>query len=173
VIGNDIVDLKKARVESNIFRSRYLEKICSQSEIDLIYKSLVPIATFWRIWTMKESAYKAFQRKFKTKMLFNPFAFECYLENSTAGVVKLKKQKLLTATIQTSDFIYSEVTSTRASRSFFGATSDFLDQIKLEYDLCCVPELCKTREGVPFLKLPSEMLDFSKTHHGSFQVFQY
>ena len=173
MIGNDIVDLKKAKVESNIFRTRYLEKICSQSEIDLITKSLDPPTAFWRIWTMKESAYKAFQRRFKTPMLFNPFAFECNLINSTSGTVEFKNQKVITETVQTLNFIYSEVKSSEANRSFFGSTCDFLYQIKQEYDLSYVPIFCKTRQGVPFIKCCSKRLEVSKTHHGSFQVFQY
>lgn len=173
MIGNDIVDLNKANQDSNIFRPRYLEKVCSPEEIELVFSSSNAITTFWRIWTMKESAYKAFQRKFQFKTVFNPFAFVCQFEDSDSGKVSFKAHQLFTKTIQTEEFIYSEVTNSRAKQRFFGSASDFLQKLKPELNLQSHPELTKTREGLPVLNLPNKTLAISKTHHGNFQAFQY
>jgi hypothetical protein len=173
VIGNDIVDLKKARVESNIFRARYLNKVCSQPEIEWIYESRDLFTAFWKIWTMKECAYKAIQRDFKTPMLFNPFAYECNHENSFFGIVKFKEIVLFTRTFETSDYIYSEITSSQKTQRFFGTLEGFLNQLKKEYSLSSEPKFHKTKEGAPLITFPSKTIEVSKTHHGSFQVFQY
>ncbi|WP_019038105.1 4'-phosphopantetheinyl transferase family protein [Psychroflexus tropicus] len=173
MIGNDIVDLAKAREESNVFRPRYLEKICKDTEISIVKSSLYPVETFWRIWTMKESAYKAWQRNLKTIPAFNPLAFKCELKNSKEGVVYHKSSLLSTKTTQTADFIYSEVISTKGNRCFFGSNEEFLDLIKLQYTLNSVPELNKTNLGLPFLIINNKLLEVSKTHHGKYQVFQY
>lgn len=59
MIGNDIVDLEKARLESNWRRPRYLDKICTASEQQLIMEAQNPASMLWLMWTMKEAAYKA------------------------------------------------------------------------------------------------------------------
>lgn len=173
MIGNDIVDLAKAKQESNIFRPRYLEKVCSSEEIDLVVSNSNSINLFWRIWTMKESAYKAFQRQLKFKPVFNPFAFTCQLVDSEFGKVSYQGQKISIKTIQTKNFVYSEVMSSEAKQNFFGSTSAFLLNIKALRNLQSIPELSKTKEHLPELKLAFGTIPFSKTHHGKYQVFQY
>ena len=72
MIGNDIVDLKKAKTDSNIFRPRYMHKVLSQNEQNLVLSSPNPEEEFWRLWTMKEIAYKPFQRK----LIFKPVSIQ-------------------------------------------------------------------------------------------------
>lgn len=172
MIGNDIVDLVKAKEESDIFRPRYLEKICSSDEINLVLSSSNSIHTFWRIWTMKESAYKAFQRKLGFKTVFNPFAFICQFKDSEFGKVSYYDCQLSTKTIQTKDFIYSEVINSEENQRFFGTTINFLIKLKAELNLQSLPEISR-KEGMPVLKFFDKTLPFSKTHHGNFQAFQY
>ena len=59
MIGNDIVDLEKARLESNWRRPGYLDKICTAPEQELILEARNPSLMLWLLWTMKEAAYKA------------------------------------------------------------------------------------------------------------------
>lgn len=171
--GNDIVDLAKAKKESDIFRPRYLEKVCSTDEVDLVLSSNHKFNTFWRIWTMKESAYKAFQRELGFKTIFNPFAFTCQFKDAEFGNVSFQDQKIITKTIQTENFMYSEVMNSVAQHRFFGSTSDFLLKLKSDFNLLSLPELTTTKEGLPILKLLNKSLPLSKTHHGKFQAFQY
>lgn len=173
MIGNDIVDLAKAKEESNIFRPRYLEKICNAEEIELVLSHLKPIDTFWRIWTMKESAYKAFQRKFNFKTFFNPLVFRCEFVDPELGNVVFNNHQLSTKTIQTPEFVYTEVVGFQSKQRFFGNTSDLLMKLKTELNLKSLPEFTTSLEGLPVLNLLQKTLPISKTHHGNFQVFQY
>ncbi|MBZ9651168.1 4'-phosphopantetheinyl transferase family protein [Psychroflexus montanilacus] len=173
MIGNDIVDLAKADRESNIFRLRFLEKICSQEEIKLILSNQNSTHLYWRIWSMKESAYKAFQRKCKFETAFNPFAFSCQLYDSQNGRVCFKNESVSVQTIHTDEFIYSEIKDNVHKNCFFGSTSDFMDHLKDKLKLNSIPEFQKTKEGLPFVNLSSQILEVSKTHHGNFQAFQY
>lgn len=173
MIGNDIVDLAKAKQESGIFRPRYLEKICSTEEINLILSAAEPIRCFWRIWTMKESAYKAVQRQFNLKPAFNPFAFACLFQDSEFGTVDFRVHQLSTKTIKTDDYVYSEIIDNEIKQQFFGASSDILLMLKNELNLQSLPEFSKTKQGLPILNLADKTLSVSKTHHGRFQAFQY
>jgi phosphopantetheinyl transferase (holo-ACP synthase) len=173
VIGNDIVDLAKAKEDSDIYRPRFFEKICSQEEIDLILSNHDSWLTFWRVWTMKETAYKAFQRKLNFKTIFNPFAFTCKFVDSEYGSVYFNGDHASVQTLQTDNYMYSEVTNIREHRRFFGTTLCFLEYIKKEQGLKYLPEILKDKYGLPGLKLGDYILPISKTHHGSFQVFQY
>ena len=172
MIGNDIVDLDKAKQDSDIFRPRYLEKICTKEEIELVLSSYNPIYTFWRLWTMKESVYKAFQRKFGFKPVFNPFAFMCRFDDSDVGNVSYHGHQVSTKSIQHEDYMYSEVLNSEGNKRYFGTTTDFLLNLKTEFNLKSLPEIRKIA-GMPNLLLLDEILPLSKTHHGKFQAFQY
>lgn len=58
MIGNDIVDLRQARQESNWRRPRYLEKIFTKEELQLIATADDPGTMVWLLWSCKEAAYK-------------------------------------------------------------------------------------------------------------------
>jgi phosphopantetheinyl transferase (holo-ACP synthase) len=58
MIGNDIVDLDIVLKENKASNLRYLNKICTENEIKTIQGSIDPNITLWRIWTIKEAAYK-------------------------------------------------------------------------------------------------------------------
>lgn len=174
MIGNDIVDLVKAKEESNIFRPRYLEKVCTQDEINVIKSSSDSIISFWRIWTMKESAYKAFQRKFGFKTKFNPTAFSCEIGSNDYGKVRYQDESIPTKTIQAEDFMYSEVIDdSETNKRFFGTTSEFLNCLKNKHSLGYFPKIYKSTAGFPIINLGFKICKISKTHHGNFQAFQY
>ncbi|SDG53393.1 4'-phosphopantetheinyl transferase family protein [Psychroflexus sediminis] len=173
MIGNDIVDLAKAKEESNIFRPRYLQKVSSPEEIERILSATDPVKCFWRMWTMKESAYKAFQRQFDLKPVFNPFAFTCLFEDSEFGTVDFRDHQLAIKTLQTEDFVYSEVLDNEHNHNFFGGSCDFLLKVKNQLNLPSLPKFTKTELGLPVLSLADKISPVSKTHHGKFQAFQY
>jgi phosphopantetheinyl transferase len=58
VIGNDIVDLRQARRESNWQRPRYLSKLFSEQEREWIARSRIPDMLVWMFWSSKEAVYK-------------------------------------------------------------------------------------------------------------------
>ncbi|MCO4822358.1 MAG: 4-phosphopantetheinyl transferase family protein [Flavobacteriaceae bacterium] len=86
MIGNDIVDLKQARIDSNWKRKGFLEKIFTQNEQVLIFSSANQHQTVWLLWSMKEAAYKIYMRQFGNRF-FNPTRLECNIETKTKGHV--------------------------------------------------------------------------------------
>jgi phosphopantetheinyl transferase (holo-ACP synthase) len=88
MIGNDIVDISLASTQSNWRRTGFLEKLFSKSEIDLVMRDECPTIMVWRLWSMKESAYKANYRLDKVRK-FNPKQLECKLIDDQLGEVKI------------------------------------------------------------------------------------
>jgi phosphopantetheinyl transferase (holo-ACP synthase) len=60
LIGNDIIDLSLAKIESNWQRRGFLEKQFSATEQQLILGATNSFILVWRFWSMKEAAYKVF-----------------------------------------------------------------------------------------------------------------
>lgn len=58
MIGNDIVDLRQARRESNWQRPRYLNKLFTEQEQEWIARAREPEVLIWLFWSSKEAAYK-------------------------------------------------------------------------------------------------------------------
>ncbi len=58
MIGNDIVDLALASLQSNWRRAGYLNKLFTQKEQDYILQAPNPDVMVWTLWTMKEAVYK-------------------------------------------------------------------------------------------------------------------
>ncbi|RZJ75001.1 MAG: 4-phosphopantetheinyl transferase family protein [Flavobacterium sp.] len=63
MIGNDVVDLASARIESNWQRKGFLQKVFSAEEQQLIAASANPETMVWILWSMKEAAYKIYNRE--------------------------------------------------------------------------------------------------------------
>lgn len=76
MVGNDIVDLKFAKTESNWKRPRFLEKIFTKKERAYILRSEDPTFAVWLLWSMKESVYKIVSRK-ENRRFFSPKKFMC------------------------------------------------------------------------------------------------
>ena len=87
MIGNDIVDLSAAKSASRALDDRYLGKICTVEEQRTIRESASPLQTLWRIWSMKESAYKIYQRTHR-RQFYTPSKFECQCISAEQGLVR-------------------------------------------------------------------------------------
>jgi phosphopantetheinyl transferase (holo-ACP synthase) len=90
VIGNDVVDIEQAEKESNWQRRGFLDKLFTTREQDFILSSANPGQTVWVLWSMKESAYKIYNRETGIRA-FMPKRLECYIEvnekNTCSGIV--------------------------------------------------------------------------------------
>lgn len=86
MIGNDIVDLRIVLPENNAANIQYLQKICTDKEIALINAASIPNIMLWRIWTMKEAAYKIASKKADFR-LFNPKKFNTEIINDSEGKI--------------------------------------------------------------------------------------
>jgi len=62
MIGNDIVDLRFAKKESNWQRLHFLQKVFTKEEQHFIHTSSDKDAAVWLLWTGKESVYKIISR---------------------------------------------------------------------------------------------------------------
>ncbi|MCX2474757.1 4'-phosphopantetheinyl transferase superfamily protein [Pedobacter sp. MC2016-05] len=110
MLGNDIVDLKFAKLHYNWRRKGYLNKIFSARELELINSSKSEDTMVWVLWSMKEAAYKCYNR-LTSERLFNPQAFECALfgscNNSASGVVKRSGQSFFTKTEISKNYVHT------------------------------------------------------------------
>ena len=107
MIGNDIVDLNLAKKQSNWKRKGFLEKVYSSNEQAMILASSAPDILVWRLWSMKESAYKARIRVHKCVQL-NPKTFNCQILSEEKGIVKCKGEIYHTVSEINEDFVYTQ-----------------------------------------------------------------
>ncbi|MBG6234282.1 phosphopantetheinyl transferase (holo-ACP synthase) [Pedobacter sp. CAN_A7] len=76
MIGNDIVDLRTAKQESNWQRKGYLQKVFTPAEQKLILESASPDILVWLFWSMKEAAYKIYSKEMDIRN-YAPTSLEC------------------------------------------------------------------------------------------------
>lgn len=99
LVGNDLVDLKQAALESNWQRKGYLAKLYTKEEQDLILNAVAPFSMLWLLWTMKEASYKIVNRLTGIRS-YNPLDFTCnnLVTNNieTTGRVNYKGDELVT-----------------------------------------------------------------------------
>lgn len=112
-----------------------MEKLFVASEIDYIQKSTNPLKTFWQLWSVKESAYKAWQCEAGKKPVFNPIAFRCHKKGESHFSVNKKHFKCEVEVRTTSNYIYAAVVSDRErmSSKIFQSSSEyqnFISQLK-------------------------------------------
>jgi phosphopantetheinyl transferase (holo-ACP synthase) len=62
VIGNDVIDISAAGRDSNWQRKGFIEKLFTATERQLIHAGANPELMVWILWSMKEAAYKAYNR---------------------------------------------------------------------------------------------------------------
>lgn len=87
MIGNDIVDLKLAQIQSNWKRKGYLDKIFTKNEQLFILNSENPDVMIWNLWSRKEASYKIYNR-ITGNRIYNPIQFECFDSEQSIGTVK-------------------------------------------------------------------------------------
>ena len=104
--GNDIVDRKAAAVESNWKRKGFLEKIFTLQEQQYIHEAALPEEMVWKLWSMKESAYKIYTRQYGGKF-FAPQKFTCTILTRSTGKVDINNISYYTTTIFAKNYIYS------------------------------------------------------------------
>jgi phosphopantetheinyl transferase (holo-ACP synthase) len=183
MVGNDIVDLREANKTPNWQHPRFLSKLFTELEQDLINNSDNPFVRIWRLWSMKEAAYKLFTQN-NTGRFFNPKGFECALEN-TFGTVKFKNFKCFVESKVTSNFIISEAKAIQENFKSkivsLSSNSPKLQSKELKQNLFehmantinsnAKLQLTYTRFGVPLLEVEGELHHISLTHHGRFGAF--
>ena len=106
MVGNDVVDLEEAKRTSNWERPRYLEKLFTSKEQQLIHNATNSFSMVWRLWSMKEAAYKLYTQ-LNPSRFYNPKGFECDISDLN-GIVKFKDFECNVKTQIASKYILSE-----------------------------------------------------------------
>ena len=117
MIGNDIIDLSLAKTESNWKRRGFLEKQFSANEQHFILNAPNSFEMVWRLWSMKEAAYKIFTQQHSVRF-FAPKKFECKLMLGLKGVVCYKNQKFYTTSIVNQQYIFTKAGLIKETSSY-------------------------------------------------------
>ncbi|HEY0091880.1 MAG TPA: 4'-phosphopantetheinyl transferase superfamily protein [Flavobacterium sp.] len=158
MIGNDIIDLQLAAVESNWTRKGFLEKIFNPSEIEIIFLADNHFLMVWILWSMKESAYKIYNRK-TGRRSFNPKYFLCSLNKNTLhGTVVFEEKMCYTKTVVSIDLI-DTICSDIANDFVNINTAPSEKLIRLN--------------GKPFVQIDDDLLPASLSQHGRFKKAIY
>ena len=186
MIGNDIVDLELAAVQSNWRRKGFLHKVFTDSERELIASSENQDLFVWLLWSMKEAAYKAHQRRFSLPRRLDFKFQECTsigaLKEVSEGVVTVGRNRYHTWTRITSVSLHTiavEGPGFSFKKGFFqlpssGARANLLRQIsegkKLALDQLSIEKNCA---GIPYISYKNQWLPlpFSLSAHGRFSGF--
>ncbi|WP_179009378.1 4'-phosphopantetheinyl transferase superfamily protein [Winogradskyella forsetii] len=184
MVGNDIVDLEEAKRASNWQRPRFLNKLFAPKEQQLIHSSENPFFMVWRLWSMKEAAYKLYTQQNPSRF-YNPKGFECQIKNEE-GSVRFKDFDCLIKTQITSKYILSEarlldfkmtskvidfeernpniqseVTKAALLNEFSKTYQISVDDLKIE----------KSEFGIPTVVFNTEKFQVSWSHHGGFGAY--
>ncbi len=186
MIGNDIVDLECAKHNSRWREQRFLDKLFSAIEQDFILSDGNRFQNIWRLWSMKESAYKIISRG-DGIIRFNPKDFTCLIMNTTQAHVRFENTTVPTLTETHPDFIQTTafLKPDWISEVVQLVHSDFKSQHKQSYQHAIkayailknvsqnMVEIIKNRLGVPQFYINGSLQPehLSLTHHGHFGAF--
>ena len=110
MIGNDVIDLVQSRIESNWQRKGFIEKLFTAEEQQYIKDYDKPETMVWLLWSMKEAAYKIYNRQTKIRE-FCPKKLSCSLDfidcNLALGKVICNENKYYTKSIFSLESIHT------------------------------------------------------------------
>jgi phosphopantetheinyl transferase (holo-ACP synthase) len=150
MIGNDVVDLVLAKKESNWKRKGFLNKLFTAFEQELIFNAINQDEMVWMLWSIKESAYKAYQRTNYNEG-FYPIKIEIIQINSkNESIIQLFETLFYGITSIDKDFIKTIVVLNK---------SDFN---KIQY--LNTSKYIKNKKGLP-IELETNK-PISVSHHG-------
>jgi len=188
MIGNDIVDLEIANVQSDWQRKGFLDKIFTKNEQVMIEGSKNPFQLVWLLWSMKESAYKCHSQKGKTRF-FAPKKLECELTSENEGLVLINNECYDTNSRISSNYILTAASNTHhamVEQDFFklkeityAASSNAVHHklkkaisksMKVSIDALSIK---KNALGIPKLYQNEKQLQvsFSMSHHGNYGAY--
>lgn len=188
--GNDIVDIASAAAESNWKRKGFLEKLFTKQEQNYIHAAVVPAEMVWKLWSMKESAYKIYIRQYGGRF-FAPLKFNCTILNKSKGTVNINNATYLTTTTLTKKYIYSIAKLIEANDTLIANHCLYINEkdcsnhqqfiykkiIKYFAAITGISKkgliVIKDQTDMPFLFCESNKLKMpvSITHHGNYAAF--
>ena len=181
MIGNDVIDLSLAKTQSNWQRKGFLKKLFSNDEQQLILEALNSFEMVWRLWSMKEAAYKIFTQQHSVRF-FAPKKFECKLMLDLKGLVCYKNQKFYTTSIVNQQYIFTKAGLTKEKNSYseMGSPDQIDTMIKDKLNLLTGVKISgikqkKSKNGAPSYYNKSTLLtsSCSISHHGKYGVYSF
>jgi phosphopantetheinyl transferase (holo-ACP synthase) len=188
MIGNDIIDISVTKRKTDWKRRGFIDKIFSAEEQNIIGEAADPFLKVWRLWSIKEAAYKLNMRYDMSRKL-NPSKINCELYNHHAAVVYIKERKYYAYTLMSHDYIYSYATENEDNKSqhyiikkndvetndqITSCRTSLISEIskKLNVDKNEI-DIRKTENGQPHVfHLNNKInLNISLTHHGLFSAY--
>ncbi len=127
LLGNDIIDWETAKPQTHKLRQRSLEKLFNLKEIQYIKSQQDPMLAYWQLWSVKESAYKAWQRLNQTRPVFNPKRFLCCDIQQDIVCVAYDDFQCKVMTLYTKDYIYSQCDSEECNYHIFYSEVSYRD----------------------------------------------
>ncbi len=181
MIGNDIIDLSLAKTQSNLQRKGFLEKLFSSNEQQLILNAPNSFEMVWRLWSMKEAAYKIYTQQHSIRF-FAPKKFECKLTQEFHGKICFKEQNFYSSSIINKDYIFTIANLKNEERSYSEIMSP--DQInrKIKNKLndltglnISAIEQKKSINGAPSYHYKKNLLtsSCSISHHGKYGAYSF
>ena len=181
MIGNDIIDLSLAKTQSNFQRKGFLEKLFSANEQQLILNAPNSFEMVWRLWSMKEAAYKIYTQQHSIRF-FAPKKFECKLTQEFHGKICFKEQNFYSSSIINKDYIFTIANLKNEERSYSEIMSP--DQInrKIKNKLndltglnISAIEQKKSINGAPSYHYKKNLLtsSCSISHHGKYGAYSF
>lgn len=190
MVGNDVIDIAYTKQMSDWTRKGFLPKAFNQDEQQLIRLSTQPFDLVWRMWSMKESAYKLYMQCTPGHLAFYaPCHFHCHLISHTRGYVIYRDVTFDTCTTKNSGCIFSYASLTNlehVKNKLFQFAVDanankskalkrrLITYVAKSYELESKDiEIIKTDRGIPKLTHQGSVLNLniSLTHHGIFGAF--
>lgn len=157
MIGNDVIDLKATRIESNWQRPGFLEKLFIPEECEVINSYHSPETMIWILWSMKEAAYKIYNRETKLRGFISQQLICSIIADSNSnleGVVNCNGFVYPTKTIIENDMIHTIAT----------VDIDTIERVQEITD----GDIVKDIFGIPYLSIKDKLYPVSISHHGRF-----
>jgi phosphopantetheinyl transferase (holo-ACP synthase) len=151
MIGNDVVDLALAKVESNWQRKGYLNKIFTTKEQILIYSAENPLIMVWILWSRKEAVYKIIRQQNGERGFYPLRIVNIDYE---LGLVSFEARLFYVKTSIVEDCVHSVALQ---NQSF--------NQVN---EISTSTQILK-KDEIPFIIKNEKHLHISKSHHGRFE----
>ena len=160
MIGNDVIDIIQSRHESNWQRKGFIQKLFTIEEQLLITTHFNPEIMVWLLWSMKEAAYKIYNRQTKVRE---------YIPKKLSCSLHLQNASFSTGQVSCGENVYYTKTSISKESIHTIAVSNpenfkYVSEIQNK-------NIIKDQYGIPYLPttLPHLSHDVSVSHHGRFE----
>ncbi|MGE6353376.1 4'-phosphopantetheinyl transferase family protein [Flavobacterium sp. NPDC079362] len=160
MIGNDVIDILQSRKESNWQRKGLAQKLFTIDEQLLITHDPEPEMMLWILWSMKEAAYKIYNRQTKIRE-YIPKKLACTIgskePNYCTGKVICEQNIYYTKTIITPDVLHSIAVTCPDN------LNNVIEIVR--------KDIVKDSNGIPYLSHSTSNIlqDVSISHHGRYE----